>query len=109
MSEEAGGHPLLVLLVGTALAHEDLFERQAEGFHLSIEQFQPHTVHGHTLKMLVAGREQRDHLITGVIPQPIQRERRIFSAAPAKDNFFFHNETMTGERSTIVAIAVRLG
>jgi hypothetical protein len=46
-------------------------------------------VHGDALKMFVARRQQRDHLVTLIAQNAIKRERGIFSAAPAEDNFFF--------------------
>jgi hypothetical protein len=40
--------------------------------------------------MFVAGCQQRNHVIPALNQQPVQGERGIFSAAPAKDDFFLH-------------------
>ncbi len=73
--QQARGHFLLIFLVGTALADEDFFQRQTDGLRLGVEQFEPDTVHGDALKMFVARRQQRDHLVTLIAQNAIQRER----------------------------------
>ena len=70
-SEQAGGHFFLVLVVGTALADEDLFQMQTDGLGLAIKQLKPHAMHGDALEVLVAGGEQGDDFVALVGLDPI--------------------------------------
>jgi hypothetical protein len=81
---------LLVFLVGTPLADKHFFQRQSDGLGLPLEQFQPDAMHGDTLKMFVAGCEQRHDFMLSAAEDAIQRQRGVLPATPAKNNFLFH-------------------
>ena len=57
MDPQAGGHFLLIFLIGTALADKDLLQRQPRGGGLLLQQGHTYAMHGDTLEMLIAGRE----------------------------------------------------
>src|ERR1022692_3180744 len=89
--QQACGHLFLILLVGTALADEDFLQRQADGFGLRVEQFQPHAVHGDALEMFVTRRQQRGDFVAAALQNSVQGERGIFAATPAKYDFLFEH------------------
>src|SRR2546430_7850025 len=78
--EQALGHFLLILVIGTAAADKHCFQWQTNGPRLLFEQFQAHAVHRNALKMFVARREQRDHFITAGLHQLDRKSTRLNSS-----------------------------